>query len=301
MPFVFIAQSFQCLCGNHCTFAKPATTLPPLQIQMPSPARTAVQPLPSPIPPQLATSTARSKCANLCARAPHRACSNQMCKQCCVIRKGGCQLQGHKPERLSARQREKLQVNQLVSPANTSGSLPPLDSSVIEALQGLYRSNPTSAFVNQDLEQLDLEAQEEVNYQRAIASSLDLPFITPLVIPRPSTSTKLETPPHSPSARAIASSLDLPFITPLVIPRPSMFTELETPPHSPSAQNPVHTVPYKSSGITQHMNEDWMRPVEDKTKKPRRPNLKSNDNCFTIIFWDEVRVLHSVSSECEYL
>ena len=257
-------ESSQCLlCGNHFTFAKP---VPPASLpQLTPPAHTAVQPLPGLIPsefPQLPTLAVRTKCANQsCGRAPHRTCSNQMCKQCCIICRGGCRLQNHKPERLSVRQQEKLRVSLSVPMASFSSPsqlLPPLNPPILEAFHGL---DPTSASLNhekhldevrrtEEQRQLDLEAREEADYQRAIAQSLDLSYTSRVDIPSPSTSSSV-------------------------------------------TQKPVRTVPYKTSGITQHMNEAWMRPVEDKTKKPRRLNLESSGNSFTIIFWDEVRVYFS--------
>ena len=104
--------------------------------------------------------------------------------------------------------------------------------------------------------QVDLEAREEADYQMAIAQSLDLPYMAPTT----STTHLLPT---------------------------SSIGQLG----GHSAPQPT---PRNVSNITQHMNKDWMQPVEDKMIIPHHPNREGGDNCFTIIFWNKVQILENV-------
>jgi len=190
---------------------------------------------------------------------------------------GGCLLVDHKMERLSARQREKLQVAPVKVVAtpypqvgHTSSTLPSMHnplppSSTLDVLDGLYASNATSVFLEQqgrinevkrveEQRQLDLDVLEEADYQMAVAESLDLPYIVPATSSSSSLSTLVGT------------------TTPSTLPTPTT----------------IRTIPHNALNITQHMNKDWMRPVEDKTKMPRRLNWEGGGNCFTIIFWEQV-------------
>ena len=263
---------YKCNCGNHFTFPKSA--IPSLLPQPTPPALPPAPPpslpvvLPTQLPSQpLASSISRTKCGNHpCGRVAHRSCLNHMCKQCCIICAGGCHLADHKTSRLSTRQQEKLQVA-LPTPyfLPVPDPRPRSPTSISDALDGLYSSNPTTIFLGQEgrinevkqveeQRQVDLKAREEADYQMAIAQSLDLPYMAP------TTSTTLPT---------------------------SSISRL-------SGHSAPQPTPRNVSNITQHMNKDWMRPVEDKTKIPRRPNREGGDNCFTIIFWDKVRILANV-------
>jgi hypothetical protein len=50
----------------------------------------------------------------------------------------------------------------------------------------------------------------------------------------------------------------------------------------------VHTVPYHSPTITQHMSTEWMRPMVDNTKKPRKAYQNNPDHRFFLVFWGKV-------------
>ena len=152
--------------------------------------------------------------------------------------------------------------NAYVSPNSASELLPPLNTSIVQMLEGLTPRDPTPRFLEQQLQlvqekdaqeqrALDLEAQEEEEYQTAIAHSLDLPYITPTAL----------------TNGAVVAG-----------------------PSKSSTPIPVRTVPNVGPKITHHMNEDWMRPVEDNTKKPQRLNRGDLDTRFTIIFWKEVQL-----------
>ncbi len=319
-------------------------TLPP-QASLPAPLP-AIVPLPVPLPSQLlVTSVVRTNCHNQpCMRAAHRSCSSQMCKKCCIIRMGGCHLADHKMERLSARQQEKFQVApvKVVTPyPSVAHTLPQIrnpfpPSPTLEVLDGLYASDPTSVFLEQqgrineakrveEQWQLELEVLEEVDYQMAVAQSLELPYIAPATSSssslftlvgtttpsNPSTPTPICTIPHNTLnitqhmnedwMRAVTTPSNPSTPTPIcTIPHNALnitqhmnedWMRAVTTPSNPSTPTPIRTIPHNTLNITQHMNKDWMRPVEDKTKMPRRLNWEGGGNCFTIVFWDQVRIL----------
>jgi hypothetical protein len=137
------------------------------------------------------------------------------------------------------------------------------DTLILQTLDSLISSNPTAQFLEQQSQlaqeksmqeehALRTEAQEEADYQLALARSLDLPFITPTA--------------------------------------PANVVAISGPSKPPTPIPAVRTVPHPVPKITQHMNEVWMRPVEDNTKKPWRRNRGDLDNRFTIIFWEQVRL-----------
>jgi hypothetical protein len=228
---------------------------------VPPPALSPALPLQFPAPPSLV----RVICA--CSRPAHRSCSNLKCKKCCITQASGCLLRDHNVGKLSSDKPRKF-ANPNPNPSlNSAGSAPNLlllhDTSILQTLDSLTSSNPTAQFLEQQsrLEQekstqeqhaLDMEAQEEADYQLALARSLDLPFIT-----------------HTAPANGVAVS---------------------GPSKSPTPIPAIHTVPNPVPKITHHMNEVWMRPVEDNTKKPWRRNRGDLDNRFTIIFWEQVRL-----------
>jgi hypothetical protein len=107
--------------------------------------------------------------------------------------------------------------------------------------------------------------EDQQQYAAAIAASLGLPD-TPS-----HQASKSSSPPTLPEAILTASAGPSRRATP-VKSRPS---------------TKVRTIPYHPPNITQHLSEDWMRPPEDKTKKPKRVRINL-DNRFSIVFWHEV-------------
>ena len=84
---------------------------------------------------------------------------------------------------------------------------------------------------------------------------------------------------------AIAESLGVPYTVPdesrASSSRSTSVTSNPAPPK-------VQTIPYQPPNITQHMNESWMRPTVDNTKKARTVNRGDLDNHFVLVFWGQV-------------
>ena len=145
---------------------------------------------------------------------------------------------------------------------------PPLDPSIsFRSLELFLAADPTVMLLQQEQEKAEVESmheqredqlavQEEADYQQAVSNSLGLSYIVPA-----------SPAPLAPSA----SGSGLHGALPTVIPT-------------------VRTVPYCPPKITQHLNDNWMRPTQDNTPKARKVVRKPNlDNRFTIIFWGKVR------------
>ncbi len=146
-------------------------------------------------------------------------------------------------------------------PSTSHSALPSLDFETFRSLELLTANNPTVKLIQQggDIEDSErirrereqqLVTQEEADYQRAIANSLGVPYITPMT-PNP----------VNLASGSSASSATVP--------------------------NTVRTIPYRPPNITQHLNDDWMRPKKDdsKTRRIVKANL---DNRFTVVFWGKV-------------
>jgi len=207
-------------------------------------------------------------------------CPRRMCKQCCVLQPG-CSLRSHRFDQLSSKQRGKLAV-----PAVPA----------LAALNAITAHDPVAIFLEQEkhhteaervqnLQALQLEDDEEHQYQAAIAASLAAPHTTPHVISSASSSRgPLES--FAPSAPSRSSFLPA---------HPSGFSMTPAVLLSRPSAKPVmavRTIPYRAPapkpGIKEHMSEDWMRPVVDNTKKPKRRNRINLDNTFSLIFWHAV-------------
>jgi hypothetical protein len=218
-----------------------------------------------------------------------------MCKQCCVstVSIPGCNLRAHNLDQLTSRQRGKLAVPTLPAPAD---NLPPFNVSDTTALDAMTGHDPVVIFLEQEkqrakaersqnLRTLQLEDDWEEQYQDAIAASLAVSRTTPHLA-NPASSSRI-------SSESFVLSAPLPSLLPLA--SPSGFSMPPTAPHSRLLTKPtttVRTIPYRpptsKPGIKEHMSEDWMRPVVDNTKKPKRRNRINLDNTFYLIFWHTV-------------
>ena len=211
-----------------------------------------------------------------------------MCKQCCISQ-GGCTAPKHQPQHLSLRQQQK-QRSRLPLPAPPTLSptqqdftsiqhildsvprptqiLPPLPPSELRTLQNIRNSDPTLSFFAQEDqcrqgEQLDAEQarliaqQEERDFQASVAASLGLPAAVPVI---PLASTSRQSPP--------LPSLSNP-----------------TPQASSSTTNALRTIPYRPSNIMHHMNTDWMRPFEDRSKETPKRRKRDPNQRFRLVFW----------------
>jgi hypothetical protein len=193
-----------------------------------------------------------------------------MCKQCCISN-SGCNLRDHRASQLSQRQQEKLGLGQVAAvqpfsyssqpatpPPSISCSLPSLDSETLPPLDILIANDPTVKLIQRDDNErihreceAQLATQEEADYQQAIANSLGVPYITPM----------------TPAPRNLASSSST---------------------STAAVPNTVRTIPYGPPKITQHLNDDWMRPKNDHKNKARRVVKTNLENRFTVIFWGTV-------------
>ncbi|KAF8165810.1 hypothetical protein B0H34DRAFT_805105 [Crassisporium funariophilum] len=247
-----------------------------------------------------------------CTRRGCIQCSRQMCKQCCIgsIAQPVCSLRAHTFAQLSARQQGKLPEPSM-SRAPLADDFP-LDPSLWAVSFGMpYPALPPPLLpVSSEPSQLDNEDTQQ--YDAAISASLQ-PTTTALLSP----STIEED--QQQFAAAIAASLRLPNATPSSSAQAS--SSLPPRPHRPTpAANAgpsqptvgvadaasvkshpsttpltkVRTVPYN---VKQHMSDDWMRRLEDNTKKPKRARINL-DNRFSLVFWHEdgkspkVRAIH---------
>jgi len=220
-----------------------------------------------------------------------------MCKQCCISlthssARSGCSLRAHSFDQLTSRQRGKLAVPTVPAPADY---LPPLNAYDTAALNAITAHDPVILFLDKEQKRaetehlqneqvLQLEDDEEEQYQAAIAASLAVVHTTHLL---GSTSSSW-IPPES--------------FTPLA-PSPPSFTLAPpsgsaAPPAAPLSRSltipttAVRTIPFRAPapkpGPKEHMSVDWMRPVVDNTKKPKRRNRINLDNTFSLIFWHAV-------------
>ena len=211
-------------------------------------------------------------CANLpCKRQGHRRCTWKMCKRCCISH-SRCNLRDHTFNCLSTRQQEKLTAHVQFPPPHLSEPpfilsthLPPAsattEASFNDLLMNITANSATTRFLEQEHQRRQSELRkageeaaeeelEEQEFQKALAASLG-PYTVP----------------DEPQASL-----------------PRSFTI--APNSAPSKV--VRTVPYQPPIITQHMNEDWMRPTVDHTKKTRQVNRVDLDNHFLLVFWEEV-------------
>jgi hypothetical protein len=224
-----------------------------------------------------------------------------MCRQCCIAQ-SGCNVRSHNFVQLSARQRSKLPEPSATPQANKF----PLDPSLCamsSASGASYKIlDPILAHPSPPVSHPNDEEKQQ--YEAAITASLQptsTPFLSPSTIEED----------QQQYAAAITASLRLPdaFSAPSQVSMSSHpFSEFR---HSVSAAGPgssrpaisiashpstnssakVRTVPYRPPNIREHMSEDWMRPPEDRTKKPKRVNRINLDNRFSLVFWYEVRYL----------
>lgn len=152
----------------------------------------------------------------------------------------------------------------------------------MQALQDIRNSDPALAFLaNEDRrrqeEQLAAEKesrialQEERDFQAGVAASLGLPSAVPIT-PPPSTS---QYPPP-------------PFSTPVIQASTSTTTNA----------NHLRTVPYRTPNITRHMNSDWMRPLEDRSKETPKRRKRDPNQRFRLVFWgenDKPPMIHAIN------
>lgn len=196
-----------------------------------------------------------------------------MCKQCCIAN-NGCNLRDHNPVQSQRQQLRQVVAtqpfpysSQPATPPSASLSFPSLDSETWRSLELLTKDNPTVNLIRQGgvveeeerirkAHKRQFATQEEADYQRAIANSLGVPYLTPYP--------------------ASSSSLGV------------VVTE-----------NAVRTLPYCPPKITQHLNNDWMRPTKADSKTRRVPLKDNPDNRFTIIFWGKVRDINNIIL-CKY-
>ena len=152
--------------------------------------------------------------------------------------------------------------------------LPPLPPSTIQILQDIRNSDPTVSFLaNEDRrrqeEQLAAKQerlivqQEERIFQAGVAASLGLPVA---VSSTPPASTSHHSPPS------------------LVNPIPLQASSSPT-----TTPNHLRTLPYRPPNITHHMNSDWMRPFEDRSKETPKHHKRDPNQRFRLVFWGEVR------------
>lgn len=256
-------------CSYHFTFPKLASP----------------HPLPQPFPPTathdgLATSRVIDCAKPGCKRRGCIQCPRRMCKQCCVLLPG-CSLRSHSFDQLSSKQRGKLAVPAV--PTSALNAITAHDPVVLFFEQEKQRAE---AERGQDLQAQQLEEDEEEQYQAALAASLAVPRATPHLASSASSS-------QSPlDSLAPSAPFPSPFPSPFPLAHPYGFSTTPAVPISRPSTKPittVRTIPYRpltsKPGIKEHMSEDWMRPVVDNTKKPKRRNRINLDNTFSLIFW----------------
>ena len=223
-----------------------------------------------------------------CKRRRCIQCMRRMCKQCCIASPPGCSLRAHSYTQLSARQQGKLPEPPTV-PQTLEFPLDPFLRTI--SVSQSYQAPQTHTFPSS---LVPFNSVEKPQDEASLATSLQ-PIATNLY---PSTIDEDQ----QQYAAAIAASLRLPD-TPLY--QVSMSSNPSTLPDaiSPASAGPlrpavksrpstvpstkVRTIPYHPPNIKQHLSEDWMRPPEDKTKKPKRVKINL-DNRFSIVFWHEV-------------
>jgi hypothetical protein len=147
--------------------------------------------------------------------------------------------------------------------------LPP---SEMQAFQDIRNSDPTlSFFANEDRHQQEKQLvaeqerlivqQEEHNFQAGVAVSLGLPAVVSITPPA-STSHHMPPSPSTPIPRASSSTT--------------------------TTLNHLRTLPYRPPNITHHMNSDWMRPFEDRSKETPKRHKRDPNQRFRLVFWSKV-------------
>lgn len=212
----------------------------------------------------------------------------RMCRQCCIAQ-SGCNVRSHNFAQLSDRQRSKLPELSATPQANKFS----LDPS-LRAMSSASYETSDSIFNHPSPPVSHLNDEEKQQYEAAITASLQ-PTTTPFLSP-----SNIEEDQQQ-YAAAIAASLRFPVIPDAFSPSSSQVSMSSHPPSGSSrpavpitshpSTNPstkVRTVPYRPPNIREHMSEDWMRPPEDRTKKPKRVNRINLDNRFSLVFWYEV-------------
>jgi hypothetical protein len=208
-----------------------------------------------------------------------------MCKQCCISLSrlsagSGCSLRAHSFDQLTSRQQSKLAAAAVPIPADYY--FPPLDGYDTATQNAITTQDPVILFL--DKEQQQLEDDEKEQYQAAVAASLSVPHTSHLI----SSTSSSRIPPES-----FTLSEPSPSLFPLASPHGSAMPPA-TPPSWPPTKptTAVRTIPFQApapkTGPKEHMSEDWMRPVVDNTKNPKRRNRINLDNTFSLIFWHAV-------------
>lgn len=193
-------------------------------------------------------------------------------------------MRDHRVEHLSTRQREKQKArfSGTLHPPFASASNPnydhtllPLDDFTNILLNGTAADNPIQVDKQQEAKHAQqareaaIEHQEEQDFQIALAASLGRPLLPVAGAPLAGPSLSSGSTANPPETRTRLS--------------PSMI---------PSTS--VHTVPYHPPTITQHMSTEWMRPMVDNTKKPRKAYQNNPEHRFFLVFWGKVSFSNSL-------
>jgi hypothetical protein len=191
-----------------------------------------------------------------CKRLANTFCENRSCKSCCLKLNGGCdRVRGHRAANLQPQHIPSLPRSQPTS--NFSFPEFPIDPALTfdNFAEVLRQGNPvlrlreecsSRAAAEQQAasREAELEAQEDVEYQKAIAESLR------------------SLSPSSP----IPSTSSLPNPHPMPTTPPTAFTMAGLPVTRVTASN--------RPAITMQMSKDWMRPYEDKSKQGLQSPVK---------------------------
>lgn len=223
--------------------------------------------------------------SKLCVRAPNckrlanTFCKNRSCKSCCLKLNGGCdRVRGHRALNLQHPHTPSFPFSQ-----STSNSLPtfPFDPALSfdNIAKILGEDNPVlrlreecssraAAERKAAAHEAQSEAQEDAEYQKAIAESLR------------------GLSPSSP----IPSTSSLPNPQPMPTTPPATFTMAGLPITRVTASN--------RPSITVQMSKEWMRPYEDKSKQARQSPDKVQVDTeivqkFRIIWWEKVCLFYS--------
>ena len=177
-----------------------------------------------------------------------------MCKQCCVALEG-CTAPKRQPQHLSLRQQQKRAnfIHRQLRYQHCQLLLPHFAEALPQCSTSLGLCHKKGSMYSRTL-------QEEHDFQAGITVSLGLPALAAVSI----------TPPASSSHH----SLSIP------IPRASS-SAMTTPNH-------LHTLPYHPPNITHHMNSDWMRPFEDRSKETPKRRKRDPNQRFRLVFCREV-------------
>ncbi|KAF8972916.1 hypothetical protein BDZ97DRAFT_1778362 [Flammula alnicola] len=275
-------------CGYHFVFPK---------ADIPRSVTVSPQPFLSP-PPATQGSLTQPRTIDCskpgCMRRGCIQCLRRMCKQCCIAQ-SGCSLRAHTFEQLSARQRSKLPELPMALQADEF----PLDPSLRAiSLDASYKTPHPPSLLPSSSVPSHLDDEEKRQYEAAIAASLQ-PTTTALLSP----STVDED--QQQYAAAIAASLRLPgapssssvYVSMSSYPPPlrGSISAASAGPSRPAV--PATSHPSTTPSTKEHLSEDWMRPAEDKTKKPKRVRVNL-DNRFSLVFWHQdgkapkVRAIH---------